>query len=117
MEWYLGVLKKYVEFSGRARRKEYWMFFLFNFIISAVLGFVEGLFGGPGFIGILYSLVIFLPSLAVTVRRMHDIGRSGWWILILFVPLIGLLVFLYFMIQEGKDDTNAFGDSPKLVAA
>jgi uncharacterized membrane protein YhaH (DUF805 family) len=96
MNWYLEVLKKYAVFNGRARRKEYWMFFLFNTIIIVVVGFVEGLVGSPDVIVLLYSLATLIPGIAVSVRRLHDIGRSGWWLLIAFVPLIGAIVLLVF---------------------
>ena len=96
MQWYLEVMKKYAVFSGRAQRKEYWMFFLFNIIISVAIGFVLGFIGGVLGIGtalsnpasIIYSLAVFVPSIAVGVRRMHDLGRSGWWILFPFVNLV-----------------------------
>jgi uncharacterized membrane protein YhaH (DUF805 family) len=117
MEWYLSVLKKYAVFSGRARRKEYWMFFLFNLIIAFVLGFIEGLMGGPGVIGMIYSLAVLIPGVAVSVRRLHDTGRSGWWLLIGLIPLIGVIVLLVFMVQEGKSEGNDFGENPKLAAA
>ncbi len=77
MSWYLEVLKKYAVFDGRARRREYWMFFLFNVIIAFVLGFVEGIIGGPGVLGLLYSLAVLVPGIAVSMRRLHDTGRSG----------------------------------------
>lgn len=117
MEWYLDVLKKYVVFEGRARRKEYWMFFLFNLIIAFVIGFAEGLLGAAGTVSTLYSLAIFLPSLAVTVRRLHDTDRSGWWILICLIPLVGPLVLLYFLVLEGVSQSNEYGDNPKLETA
>lgn len=117
MKWYLEVLKKYTVFSGRARRKEYWMFILINLIIALVLGFIEGLAGGPGIIGGLYSLAVLIPGLAVSVRRLHDTDRSGWWLLISFVPLIGFAVFLVFMVQEGQTKENKYGSNPKEVTA
>ena len=117
MEWYLTVLKKYAVFSGRARRKEYWMYALINFVISLALAFVEGLVGGPGILGLIYALAVFIPGLAVSVRRLHDTGRSGWWFLILLIPIIGVIALLIFMIQEGKGDENDYGSDPKLVAA
>ena len=117
MKWYLDVLKKYAVFSGRARRKEYWMFFLFNLIIAFVLGFIEGLLGSPGIIGILYSLAVMIPGIAVCVRRLHDTGRSGWWLLIGLIPIIGFIPLIIFMIQEGKDEENDFGENPKLIPA
>ncbi len=113
MNWYLEVLRKYAVFDGRARRKEYWMFALFNFIIAFVLGFIEGLVGGPGVIGLVYSLAVFIPALAVTVRRLHDTNRSGWWVLIAFVPLIGAIVLLVFMVLDSQPGENRFGANPK----
>ena len=115
MSWYLTVLKKYAVFSGRARRMEYWMFFLFNTIIAFVLGFVEGLAGGPGVLGSLYGLVVLIPGLAVSVRRLHDTNRSGWWLLIGLIPLIGTIILLVFMVQEGHPGENQYGSNPKLA--
>jgi len=117
MEWYVAVLKKYTVFSGRARRKEYWMFCLFSFIITLALGFIEGLFGGPGLISMVYSLFVFIPSLAVTTRRLHDTGRSGWWFLIIFIPLIGAIALLVFMVLDSQAEHNDFGENPKSVTA
>ena len=113
MNWYLEVLKKYAVFSGRARRKEYWMFFLFNVIILFVLGFVEGFAGSAGIVSMLYSLGVLIPSIAVSVRRLHDTDRSGWWLLIGLVPLIGAIVLLVFMFQDSKPDENQYGSNPK----
>ncbi|MBW2186194.1 MAG: DUF805 domain-containing protein [Deltaproteobacteria bacterium] len=113
MEWYLAVLKNYAGFSGRARRKEYWMFLLFNMIIAVVLGFIEGLFGSPGILGSIYSLAVLVPSIAVSMRRLHDTGRSGWWMLIGFVPLIGAIVLLIFFVQDSMQSSNQYGSSPK----
>ena len=85
MNWYLDVLKKYAVFSGRARRKEYWFFVLFNIVISLVLGLIDGVIGsasaetGVGLLGGIYALAILIPTIAVAVRRLHDTGRSGWW--------------------------------------
>ena len=113
MEWYVGVLKKYAVFSGRARRKEYWMFALFNSIIILVLAFIDQILGSYGVVGIIYFLAVFVPSLAVTVRRLHDISRSGWWLLIGLLPLIGFIVLLVFMVLDGKSEDNNYGKSPK----
>lgn len=117
MNWYMEVLKKYAEFNGRARRTEYWMFFLFNLIISFVLGFIEGLMGGAGIIGMLYALAVLIPGIAVSVRRLHDTDRSGWWLLIAFVPLVGAIVLLVFMVQDSNPSANEHGDNPKAVTA
>ena len=95
MEGYLKCLRQYADFSGRARRKEYWMFILFNAIFSFVLGFIDGLLG-LNLLSYIYALVIFIPSLAVSVRRLHDIGRCGWWYLLPMVPFIGLSALLAF---------------------
>jgi len=119
MNWYLGVLKKYAEFNGRARRMEYWMFALFNFIIAIVLNVLTTIIGEPVLIAIpaLYSLFVLIPGLAVTIRRLHDTGRSGWWILIVLVPVIGGLVLLVFMFLDSDAGDNEYGPNPKLAAA
>ncbi|MDM7860909.1 DUF805 domain-containing protein [Alteromonas sp. ASW11-36] len=117
MEWYIAVLKKYAVFSGRARRKEYWMFFLFNFIIAFALGFVEGLMGSPGIVGAIYSLAILIPAIAVGVRRLHDTGRTGWWMLIGLIPIIGPIVLIIFFVQDSDEGDNQHGANPKAVAA
>lgn len=112
-----STLTQYAVFSGRARRAEYWWFTLFNIIVM-VAAFVLLTAGGDalGTAGVvLYALValgLFLPGLAVTVRRLHDTGRSGWWFLLSFVPL-GAFVVLYFLVQEGQPTVNAHGPSPK----
>ena len=113
MNWYLEVLKKYAVFSGRARRKEYWMFVLCNVIITAVLEAFHGFDGSPHMIESLYSLAVLLPSIAVSVRRLHDTGRNGWWLLIGLIPLLGALVLLIFMIQDSKPGENQYGPNPK----
>lgn len=118
MNWYLEVLQKYAVFSGRARRSEYWYFTLFNIIISIVLAVVDAVLGtggqtGIGVLGGLYSLAVLIPGIAVAVRRLHDTGRSGWWLLIAFIPLIGALVLLYFMVQDSEMGPNQYGPSPK----
>ncbi|MDR0233977.1 MAG: DUF805 domain-containing protein [Zoogloeaceae bacterium] len=120
MNWYLEVWKKYAVFSGRARRMEYWMFFLFNFIIPVAVGYVFAIIVsfdvGVGII-YLYSWVIFIPTLAVTVRRLHDTSRSGWLSLIALVPFIGFLVLLIFMIQDSTPGENEYGANPKGITA
>ena len=119
MSWYLKVLKNYVGFSGRARRQEYWFFVLFNFIITLALIFVDVLIGslnpqtGMGVLSGLYSLGVFIPTFAVTVRRLHDTSRTGWWLLIAFIPLIGAIVLLVFMFLDSKSGTNEYGSDPK----
>ncbi len=123
MNWYFDVLKKYAVFSGRARRKEYWFFVLFNIIISIILAVIDGVTGtldpesGMGLLGLVYTLAILIPALAVSVRRLHDTGRSGWWLLLLLIPLIGTIVILIFMVQDSKPEENQYGPNPKTASA
>lgn len=112
MKWYLDVLKKYAVFHGRARRKELWMFVLFNIIISYVLMFVlraVGLY----FLTSLYSLAVLLPSIGVEIRRLHDIGKSGWWLFIVLVPLVGWILLLVWFCKDSDPGENAYGPNPK----
>src|ERR1700675_2863896 len=119
MNWYLGALKKYAEFAGRARRREYWFFVLFNLIISAVLSIIDmfvGTYSASAGIGVLagiYTLAVLLPGIGVSIPRLHDTGRSGWWLLIVLVPLVGAIVLLVFMLLDSQPGTNAYGPNPK----
>lgn len=123
MNWYLEVLKKYAVFNGRARRSEYWYFMLFSSIIGIVLAVIDGVTGsyspevGLGLLGGIYTLAVFIPSLAVLVRRLHDTQRSGWWLLIVLIPLIGAIVLLVFMVQDSKPGQNQYGANPKEATA
>lgn len=108
MNYYLKVLQNYATFDGRARRSEYWYFVLFNVIISFILGFIGG-FIGFAFLGNLYSLAVLLPAIAVGVRRMHDVGKSGWFLLI---PIYNLIL----AITEGVQGDNEYGPDPKATA-
>ena len=118
MNWYIEALRKYAVFSGRARRKEYWFFILFNILIAAGLTLIDTFVGtydtlrGVGLLSGLYSLGMLLPSLAVGVRRLHDIGRTGWWLLIGIVPLIGPIVLLVFAVLESQPGDNQYGPNP-----
>ena len=120
MNWYLEALKKYAVFSGRARRKEYWYFVLFNILISIVFTVIDGMTGTPlaniGLLSGIYGLAVLIPSLAVSVRRLHDTDRSGWWYLILLIPLIGVIVILVFTVQDSKVGENQYGSNPKDAA-
>ncbi|MBL0592837.1 DUF805 domain-containing protein [Aeromonas veronii] len=114
MNWYISVLKQYAVFSGRARRTEYWMFVLCNVIVMLLLGMVDKLIGGDNeLISSIYSLAVLLPSLAVAARRLHDTDRSAWWLLLGLIPIIGTLVLIYFMVCNGQQGSNRFGDDPK----
>ena len=124
MEWYLDVLKKYAVFEGRARRKEYWYFVLFNFLISIGLAIIDFMImsaisgggkddmRGLSPLRILYSLAVLVPSIAVSVRRLHDTGRSGWWYLIGFIPCVGGILLLIWFATEGDAGRNAYGPDP-----
>jgi len=120
-DWYLQALKKYAVFSGRARRKEYWFFVLWYLIITILLGILDGMLGlrigQAGVLQTLYALAVLIPSLAVTVRRLHDTGRTGWWLLIVLIPFIGFIVLLVLMCLEGEPGENKYGASPKAGAA
>ncbi len=119
MDWYLNVLKNYVGFSGRARRKEYWMFVLFNVIFAVVAMILDNVLGlaskelGYGPIYGIYALVMILPSLAVAARRLHDIGKSGWWQLIALIPIVGVIVLIVWYATNGESGDNRFGSDPK----
>lgn len=113
MEWYIRVLKNYVGFEGRARRKEYWMFVLFSIIVSIVLSIIQSILRLEAVLTSLYSLAVLLPSLAVGARRLHDTGRSGWWLLISLIPLIGSIILIVFMCQDSESNANRFGPNPK----
>jgi uncharacterized membrane protein YhaH (DUF805 family) len=102
-----AVFSKYATFEGRARRAEYWWFVLFSFIIAVVLNLIN-----PGLLGGIWSLATLLPSLAVGARRLHDTDRSGWWLLIGFIPVIGLIVLIVFFVKAGQTGANRFGADP-----
>ncbi|WP_461205046.1 DUF805 domain-containing protein [Clostridium sp. DL1XJH146] len=116
MNWYLDVLKKYVQFDGRARRKEYWMFILFNAIFMVLASIIDGIIGSDmKIISSLYSLAVLLPSIAVSIRRMHDIDKSGWFMLVVLIPLAGPIWYLVLVCTEGTRGENSFGQDPKEI--
>ncbi|MCO1655114.1 DUF805 domain-containing protein [Pseudonocardia humida] len=130
MGWYLQTLRRFTDFSGRSRRRELWPFLAVNVVLGAIASAVDAAlgFGGyttvtaPGYAGFTYSpgiiavvvgLVLLVPSLAVEVRRLHDTGRSAWWLLIVLVPLAGVVVLIVFWALEGQRGENAYGPDPK----
>jgi uncharacterized membrane protein YhaH (DUF805 family) len=121
MNWCLEGFKKYAVFSGRARRKEYWFFWFFNALIYLVLLIVDvslGTFIVERDIGLLtglYSLAVMFPWIAVSVRRLHDIGKSGWWQLIVLVPCVGTIVLLLFFVRDSDPGDNEYGPNPKMT--
>jgi len=135
MEWMLLPLRRYAQFSGRSRRKEFWYFVLFLFIVSFILTIIDsalglggsttrefdrtatgisaGYYTSGGLLTGLFALATLIPNLAVAVRRLHDTDRSGWWILLSFLPLIGWIVLLVFYLTDGTRGPNRFGPDPK----
>lgn len=126
MNWYIEVWKKYAQFTGRARRSEYWFFALFNTLIGIglwLLSSIPMLFGvrsgnaayflpGMGLL-LIYSFATILPSLSVMVRRLHDTGKSGWWFLISFIPVVGTIILLVFLFTDSQPGPNQYGPNPK----
>lgn len=121
MGWYLRVIKNYAVFTGRARRMEYWMFVFFNLIfVNIIAAALDSAFFGTNFLSlgplaIIYSLFVIIPGLAVVIRRLHDIGKSGWYILILLIPIIGQIWFFVLLVTEGERGQNRYGVDPKYV--
>ena len=120
MNWYLKVLQQYTDFSGRARRKEYWMFFLFNMIFAFCAAIIDNILGLKfnqdtpyGFLYLVYGLFTFLPGLAVLVRRLHDVGKSGWWYFIAFIPILGAIWLLVLLATDSNPGSNEYGANPK----
>ena len=120
LDWMMMPLKRYTDFAGRSRRKEYWMFLLGVIIAAIILGIIEGILGLSGMVGGVYGplttlflLAIIVPSIAVQVRRFHDQDKSGWFVLISLIPIIGGLIVFVFMCLEGTKGPNRFGLDPK----
>ena len=128
MEWYIKVLKQYADFKGRARRKEFWMFGLFYYIFFligividhafidyALENYYNGIYGVYPFFEVLYYLALFIPSLSVTVRRLHDVGHSGWMILIMYIPIIGVIWLFVLLCTDSQTGENKWGTNPKEI--
>lgn len=122
MKYFLGALKKYTVFSGRARRSEFWFFCLFQLIFTIVAIFLDLVIGinipviDFGLLSTIYVLALIIPSIAVSVRRLHDTGRSGWMIFINLIPIAGLIWYLVLMIKDSNVGDNKYGPNPKLVS-
>jgi len=112
MEFFIGAYKQYADFQGRANRQKYWMFYLFYIIFYIALSVVDSFIGTGGLLGGLFALGSFVPSIAIAARRLHDTNRSGWWQLIILIPLVGLIVLIVFLAQKGTSDENKFGQDP-----
>jgi uncharacterized membrane protein YhaH (DUF805 family) len=126
MKYYLAVLKKYAEFKGRAPRAEYWWFFLFNFIFGLALSIIDSIIGTQvtlnlgwggklmtGVLNMIYMLAVLIPGIAVSVRRLHDIGKSGWMCLIALIPFIGPIWLIVLLATDGNSGDNKYGPNPK----
>lgn len=117
MNEYLSVLKQYAVIQGRCRRKTYWLFVLVNILVSVVLTVLDTVLGfniwlDEGLLSTLYSLAILIPSITVSIRRLHDLDRSGWWLLLILLPFIGTLLLLIYFCFKGSEGPNRFGDDP-----
>lgn len=123
MNWYLKVLMQYADFKGRARRKEYWMFFLFHVIFGIVLMTLDQVIGinfgessyGPLYL--IYTLAVFIPTIAAMVRRVHDTGKTGWMVLVILIPLIGIIWWIILMVKDSDSGANQYGENPKEALA
>jgi uncharacterized membrane protein YhaH (DUF805 family) len=116
MHWYTDVIRKYAVFSGRAARPEFWWFVLINLIIAALINVVVSAIGGRNsgqVVSDIYSLAVFLPSLGVGIRRLHDTNRSGWWYLLVFIPIVGWIVLIVFLAMAGDPGPNRYGPNPQ----
>jgi len=119
MEWFIYTLQQFNDFKSRSRRQEYWRFMLFYILLAIGAHFLDSLFGfasvgdvyGP--IYALYIIIMFLPALAVSVRRLHDVDKSGWWLLLGFIPIIGTIWLLIYFLREGTYGPNRYGADPK----
>ncbi|SFQ66912.1 DUF805 domain-containing protein [Hymenobacter arizonensis] len=122
MQQYLQALRNYAVFTGRARRKEYWMFVLFNMLFAFAAAIADNIIGfsigglGYGYIYMLYTLAMIVPGISIGVRRLHDVGKSGWFMLILFIPLIGAIWLLVLACTEGTQGDSEYGPDPKAPA-
>ena len=121
MQWYIQALKNSFNFSGRARRSEYWFFALFNFLVAVGLTIFDMMIGSFsdgssfGLLSGLYTLFMIIPNLSLTFRRLHDIGRSAWWILFGMIPIIGAITLLVFMFLDSEPSENQYGPNPKAL--
>lgn len=113
MEYFIAAFTKYADFSGRASRKEYWMFILFYMIISIILSILDQI-TGMSVLSIIFIVVLFVPSISIATRRLHDTGRTGWWQLIVLIPFIGAIVLFVFLVQDSHNN-NVYGPNPKIV--
>lgn len=121
MKWFIKAIELCTDFEGRAHREEYWMFVLFNIIFGVGLSIIDSIFGLKydqfefGILSTIYSLLIFIPALAAAVRRLHDTGKSGWWMLLVFVPILGAIWLVILLATEGEHGKNSYGENPRVA--
>ncbi|KQN71811.1 DUF805 domain-containing protein [Sphingomonas sp. Leaf62] len=117
MEWMLLPLNRYFEVRGRSRRMEYWMFSLFSALVGVVATIIDSVFGfdmeSTGPVGGISSIALFIPGLTVAFRRLHDTDRSAWWMLLVFLPIIGWIWLFVLFVTDGTPGPNRFGADPK----
>lgn len=113
MKYYLSVFKNYGEFGGRARRAEFWWFTLVSYLVSTVIGFVDEAVRDQGIVGYVYVFATVVPSIAVTVRRLHDTDHSAWNLLLYLIPIVGWIILIVFCCQDGTPGPNRYGQNPK----
>lgn len=112
MDFFIAAYKQYADFTGRDNRQRYWYFYLFYVIFYIVLSAIDSILGTEGSLSSLFALASIVPSLAIGARRLHDTDRSGWWQLILLIPIIGVIILIVFLAQKGSEGENRFGDDP-----
>lgn len=128
MKWYLKVLNNYATFSGRARRSEFWFFVLFNMIFAILAMAIDNILGTTlnmgyrvsipyGYIYLIYVLAVFIPGLAVAVRRLHDVGKSGWMYFVVLIPIIGAIWLLVLFFADSQSGSNKWGENPKEIVS
>ena len=113
MEFFIRAYKNYANFNGRDTRQQFWMFYLFYMIAYIVLSVIDAVIGTGGLLGGIFALATLVPSIAIATRRLHDIGKSGWWQLLGLIPLIGAIVLIVFFAKQGIIGDNQFGNDPK----
>lgn len=114
LNWFIDPVKNhYADFSGRASRKDYWMFALVYVILSAIVAVIEGVLH-INFLGIIFALIVLVPVLAIGARRLHDTGLSGWWQLLSLIPVAGALILMVLLVRKGEESANKYGMNPHL---
>lgn len=113
MHWYIDGFKNFGNFEGRARRQEYWMFMLFNYLVMIAISLMEILLPFLAFLRLIYGLAVIIPDLSVTIRRLHDTGKTGWYYLVLLIPIVGFFWLLILLCTDSDLDNNQYGPNPK----